>query len=72
MAMLGSMRRKKMIAQPQPVERKTSATIKLFRKMSRMMKRTKSDSHTMMQQPHQQEMNTNIATNNIRSDGMTR
>ncbi|GAN04766.1 hypothetical protein MAM1_0073c04231 [Mucor ambiguus] len=71
MAMLGSMRRKKMIAQPQPVERKTSSTTKLFRKMSRMMKRTKSESHTMMQPPHQQEMNTNTS-NNIRSDGMTR
>ncbi|KAL9537540.1 hypothetical protein MBANPS3_011686 [Mucor bainieri] len=71
MAMLGSMRRKKMIAQPQPVERKTSTTTKLFRKMSRMMKRAKSDSHAMMQ-----DMNTNTLTNNnnnnIRSDGMTR
>ncbi|CAO3608678.1 unnamed protein product [Mucor fragilis] len=73
MTMLGSMRRKKMIAQPQPVARKTSATTKLFRKMSRMMKRTKSDSHAMMQPPHQQEMNTtNTTTNKIRSDGMTR
>ncbi|KAF1798078.1 ankyrin repeat-containing domain protein [Mucor lusitanicus] len=73
MAMLGSMRRKKMIAQPQPVERKTSTTTKLFRKMSRMMKRAKSESHAMMQPPHQQEMNTNTTTtNNIRSDGMTR
>lgn len=77
-AMLGPMRRKKMIAQPQAVERKTSATSKLFRKMSRMIKRAKSDSHATMQQqqqePQQQEINTTTTTNNnnIRSDGMTR
>ncbi|CEP14771.1 hypothetical protein [Parasitella parasitica] len=69
MSMLGSMRTKKMIPQPQVVERKTPTTTKLFRKMSRIIKRAKSDSHAILQQqqqPHQQDDNNNVL------DGMTR
>ncbi|KAI8645588.1 ankyrin repeat-containing domain protein [Parasitella parasitica] len=71
MSMLGSMHKKKMIAQPQDPEKRTPATTKLFRKMSRIIKRAKSDGHVILQQ-QQQQPSQQDDSNNIRSDGMTR